>query len=602
MSRIKILPSEVVDQIAAGEVVERPAHMIKELIENSLDAGATHIEVDIREGGKYVRVTDDGRGIEPEDLALALSRHATSKIHQSEDLWNLHSYGFRGEALASIASVSRLTLTSRTEDAASAFRLKSEFGRLSEVEKVGGLKGTTLLVEELFNNVPARLKFLKSTSSETSQIKTVFKALALAYPQVEFRLLSDNELVFLFTINTSRKERAEQVLGIKKLYEGEAQREDVKAYALFADPNTTAKTSKNIWLFAQNRWIQDRSLQAAVMEAYRNLLMHGEYPIVAIWTETEPDQIDVNIHPTKSQVKFLNASNAFRAVQASLRDSLEKAPWVETLLGEKSSLSVSYASPRATQQAVLNYAEQNMKFSDPVLERTQFLKKEYKTIPQESDFVSSETNSFVRPFVSEPPPTPSHWQQLQILGQAHLTYIITQNTEALIFVDQHAAHERVLFEKLMQAWRLGSIEVQDFLFPLTIDLNPEQLEALEKKYEDLKKIGLYLETLGPQTTGIKASPILVKESALPAQIEKLAQQLVEQGDSFIMDKYIGDICATLACHSAVRAGQALSNEQMKQLLNEMDEFPLSTFCPHGRPVYVEYPIYKLEKDFGRIVT
>ena len=598
---IQILPSDVIDQIAAGEVVERPSHLIKELLENCIDAKATRVELEFTNGGKFVRITDNGVGMSPEDLMMALERHATSKISQTNDLWNLHTFGFRGEALASIAAVSRMTITTKTKDAASGSRLVSEFGKKSKVENVSHDIGTTIVIDDLFVNVPARLKFLKSDASESVQIKNVFKALAMAHPEVEFRMMQNSELVYLWPKAASRVARAEQVLEVKKLYEGVAERNGIKAHTVFSDPNTTAKTSKQIWIFAQNRWIQDRSLQAAITEAYRNLLMHGEYPIAVTWVESSPSEIDVNIHPTKSQVKFVDPQSAFRAVHASVRDNLEKAPWVSDIIRVEKAVA-HYSEQQITRAAE---APLNLSFQDQSLNQTFFKQKTFtppsfaKSVDQANLYQaeSMEAPAFI-PVQTEKPQ--GKWSSLQVLGQAHLTYIVGQSHDAIIFVDQHAAHERVAFERLMKAWQGGRIDVQDYLFPLTIDLSPEKVEALQTKFEDLKKLGIYCETMGPSTVGVKSAPLLIKESIIAQQIEKLASDLSDKGDSFLFEKVIGDICATLACHSVVRAGQALSLEQMKTLLQEMDEFPLSSFCPHGRPVYVEYPFQKLEKDFGRI--
>jgi DNA mismatch repair protein MutL len=574
--QIEKLPNELIDQIAAGEVVERPAHLVKELVENSLDAGATEISVEFSQGGRWVKVSDNGSGIEQDQLVKALDRHATSKIKISEDLWKLSSFGFRGEALASISAVSKLTLISKTKNAEKAARVLAEFGNKSAVETVGGSEGTVILMEELFSNVPARLKFLKSAAAEHARIKTAVKALALSNPQCSFRLVQDNELLSLWPACENKLARAEQIFGIKNLMEGRAVRGDVSAYAIFADPKTVQKTARDLWFFAQGRWIQDRSLQAAVMEAYRHLLMHGEYPIAAVWVETNPENIDVNIHPTKSQVKFADASLAFRAVQASVRDVLESAPWIPK------SMPQTFSAPEMVSES----------FQSSEFTRTQFamkdVQKTYEAAKAAAPMPMSETKN-------------SYWSQFQVLAQANLTYIVTQGSDGLMFVDQHAAHERVLFEKLMQAWRGGKIDVQDFLFPLAIDLSAEKVEALVKEAEAIAKLGITLEAMGPETIGVKSAPAILRESALTHVLEKMSAELVEQGGSHRLDRKIGDLVATMACHSAVRAGQALSTDEMQALLVSMDEFPQSGFCPHGRPVSVDYPFYRLEKDFGRIV-
>jgi DNA mismatch repair protein MutL len=598
-NQIAVLPHEVIDQIAAGEVVERPAHLVKELVENSLDAKATQITVEFADGGRFVRVTDNGHGMSRENLSRALDRHATSKIRLSDDLWKLSTFGFRGEALASIAAVSRLKLVSKSFLETSAFQIISDFGRRTSVEEVGGALGTMVQVEDLFANVPARLKFMKSAGSEGTQIKNVMKALALAHPQVEFRVFSEGQLDLVYPATTDRKSRAEQVLGVSPLYEGSALRDGVKSYAVYADPHQVGKTAKNIWLFAQNRWIQDRGLQAAVMEAYRHLLMHGEYPIAVCWVETNPENIDVNIHPSKSQVKFVDSSSAFRAVQASVRDGLEKAPWLASM-----SATPAASVTAAVESFSLEASSMHLQFHDEALRRTQYQQKNWQPSTFSSPELMVEKSETLS--VTTPPPTDQnvYWSKLQVLAQAHLTYIITQSAQGLVIIDQHAAHERVMFERLMRAWSEKDrtrIDVQEFLFPLALDLSVEQVEALLPFAQELQRLGISIEALGPSTLGVKSAPALLREKALAQALENMAHEIVSHGGSFVLEKKIGDIVATMACHSAIRAGQALSLEEMTALLQSMDEFPLSSFCPHGRPVSVDYSFYQLEKDFGRIV-
>lgn len=652
---IKVLSPEVVDQIAAGEVVERPAHLVKELVENSIDAGATQLSIEYAEGGRYVKVTDNGIGIAKDQLGIALLRFATSKIEKSDDLWHLRSFGFRGEALASISSVSRLTLVSRQKESETAYQLISEFGKHSEVCPIGGSFGTTILVENLFSNVPARLKFLKTDAGEHAAIRQALKAIALAHPQVDFRVTENNKLIYYWPAQKTKLERVQQILEVSPMYIGEGQRENVKAYSVFADPHQVAKTSKNIWIFVQNRWVQDRSIQAAVTESYRNLLMHGEYPIAVVWVETDPESVDVNIHPTKSQVKFADQSLAFRAVAASLRDALEKAPWLKQapigedknwfglqnqiqnhnlelnlkMNPESSTLVTSESKNRGLKinpeltdltqsRTELNLTQiepgdskkssENMSFQDQELSRTQFAKKDFQRSPsfefqQNSKFPEPQRISIqdLKQIAQKREELGNHWSRLEVIGQANLTYIVCQTQDRLVFVDQHAAHERVAFERLMSAWRGGKIDVQEFLFPLNVDLSPEKIEAIKTVFKDIEQLGIYLEELGPSTIGVKAAPLIIKESILPSVLENIAAEILELGGSFQLEKMIGDVCARMACHSVVRAGQALGVDQMKNLLREMDEFPMSSFCPHGRPVSVDYPYYKLEKDFGRIV-
>lgn len=586
---IQVLSQDVVNQIAAGEVVERPAHLVKELLENSLDAMATHIQVDINFGGKFIKISDNGSGIAKDDLVLALQRHATSKIIQTQDLWNLSTFGFRGEALASAAAVSKLTLMSRTRNQDSGFQIKSDFGAISQVMPSSIVEGTQITVDCLFENVPARLKFLKSDAAELAQIRNVIKAMALAYPHVEFKLIENGKLDLFFKAQKDTNDisvRASQVLGLDKIYVQENRYKSYVVKAYFSSPHDVQKTSKNIWIFAQKRWIQDRGLQAAVTEAYRSLLMHGEYPQVVIDLECARDLIDVNIHPTKSQVKFQEASEAFRAVHGAVRQGLELAPWIPKVSQNEKGESSSY-KPVAQAEPRMSVHEQP-RFGDigSSLGNTQF-KTKLSMLEQLSQLkVDSVLNN-------------GYWSGLQVLGQLNLTYLVCQKNDRMVLVDQHAAHERVAFEKLMRKWKGGAIDQQDFLFPLAIDLSPEKVEALLAKSEDIAKMGIEIESLGPAVIGVKSAPLFIKEAALPKVFDKMATDLIEYGGSYSLEKSIADIFATMACHSVVRAGQSLSQAEMVELLNSMDEFPLSSFCPHGRPVSIEFSFNDIEKQFGR---
>ncbi len=570
---IQVLSSEIINQIAAGEVVERPSHLVKELIENSLDAGSDQIIIEISEGGRFIRVQDNGKGILSTDLDKALQRHATSKITKTDDLWNLHTFGFRGEALASAAAVSKMTLRSFEESEKKSSQIESLFGVLSEIKPSSQTAGTEIKIEDLFDNVPARLKFLKSESSESTQIKSVVKALALAQPQVEFKLINNGELQLFYPKRTDKIERVRDVLEKKELFEAQEKNSSFKCHVVFSSPHEVAKTSRQIWIFAQNRWVQDRAIQAAVMDAYRSLLMHGEYPFVVVWLDCKPDEIDVNIHPTKSQIKFQDASSAFRIVHSTLRHALEKAPWIRNYQGT----AVVQANPEFAQ---------NLKFFDHSFAQTQFKNKDFNIGIQDI----AELKAFEGGF----------WSSLQVVGQVNLTYIVCQKEDRMIFVDQHAAHERVVYESLMKSWKADKFEVQNYLFPLAIDLSEDKVEVLLANIATIKKLGFEIEQLGPQTIGIKAAPTLIRDSCLPVIFDKMALDLLNNGGSFAIEKKISDLFASMACHSVVRAGQSLSVAEMQELLKSMDQFSLSSFCPHGRPVSVEKSFTELEKLFGRI--
>ena len=613
MTMIKTLPEETISQIAAGEVVERPSHLIKELVENSLDAGATEIEVDFDQGGRFVKVKDNGSGIAQNEMALALARHATSKIDQTEDLWKLKTYGFRGEALASIASVSDLTLISGLKGGTSTYRLRQAFGKEAVKDQIGGVSGTTVIVRSLFENMPARFKFLKSEGAESSAIKNTLKALALSQSHINFRILQKSRLLFYWPPQKNLFERAGQILATKDLYWTEGKKGAYKVTAVIGAPNNTLKNKRAHWFFVCGRWVESRVLHAALMSAYRGLLMHGEYPMAVISLQGPSDEIDVNVHPAKSQIRFKASSVIFTLVESPIRSLLEQAPWTKKITqslksAKEENLQFNSFHFKKTQFPLKQkeYSKEmlsTLAWSDPPPKgapsndtandaslRTQtehFNPMEYKTIPfkKPSAFHQAQDSS---------------WSSLQVLAQAHLTYIVCQSDRALIFIDQHASHERILYERFFRSWKKGGVDIQSQLVPFPLDLEEGQMEALLGLSEELKKLGVQLEPLGPSSLAVSSSPSILKEKALQEGLLFLAKQRVQTGDHFAFERVVSDLCATLACHSAIRAGKSLDSKQMKELLDQMDEFPLSSFCPHGRPVFVEYPISRLERDFGRI--
>jgi DNA mismatch repair protein MutL len=643
MDPIKVLPSEVIDQIAAGEVVERPSHLVKELVENAIDAGATEVDIDFQMGGRHVRVVDDGRGIREQDLENALARHATSKIQKADDLWSVRSFGFRGEALASIASVSRLELISKPHVSSSAAKVVAEFGRVSQVETSSGNNGTVVKISDLFENVPARLKFMKSESAEGLQIKNVVRAMAMSHPDVAFRLSTKGRTEILLKKNETFLERCKSVLAVN-LHSTVGEFEGVRVEIAFSGPQDVAGNSKGLWFFAQGRWIQDRSIQAAVMEAYRGLLMHGEFPIAVAKISVPDGEVDVNIHPTKSAVKFRDPSRIFRAVSRTLRSKLEQAPWMNSSTSSADDLTMSSASGgvglgsakvgeesvvRGRSDSQTGYTVQDFcrpysaksdvkvgsrssdchfsetpsnqsiapRFDSVELDRVQFKKKDLSNL----DTASTKSLGIGPTAISER----AAWSRLEILGQAHQTYIICQDEQKLVLIDQHAAHERVAYERLMRAWRAkevsGAIETQTLLLPLLIELEEVLIEELLKHQADLQSLGVRFEQMGPRVVSVHEMPAILKEQVLDKALKQLAEASLDRGGSFVLDEKIGDVFATMACHSVVRAGQTLSHHEMQELLLQMDEFPLSSFCPHGRPVSIEYPFSRVERDFGRLV-
>ena len=632
---IQILSKETISQISAGEVVESPSHLIKELIENSIDAEATEIEVNFDQGGRFVKVKDNGCGISKKEMPLALDRYATSKIKKTEDLWKVNSFGFRGEALASISSVSDLTLISGLKTGDSSYQLRSRFGNRDLLENSHESQGTVVIVRSLFENTPARFKFLKSEGSENSAIKNTLKALALSNPKICFRILQKGKLLFHWPGRDHLKDRSAQVLNCKELYFTEAQRGDYFLSAVLSPPHITLKNRKSSWFFVQNRWVESRVIHAGLMSAYRGLLMHGEYPLAVVKIKGPPDEIDVNVHPTKSQIRFKNSSFIFKCVESPIRQLLEQAPWTKKITSPSQSPQEKNLemNPKFFKQT--NWKQNHEPYPNKeVLSQMKWEPKDLSSQEMPNAFSSQEDkttqgikdsndsqeapiaffyqralNSNLKPrsykmkelkVKTDSQLHKSSWSDLQILAQAHLTYIVCQSSHSLVFIDQHASHERILYERIMNSWSLEDIEKQKLLIPIVLELEEGQSQALLGLKKELEKLGVEIESLGPESVLVASAPSVLKEKALQEGLLFLAKQRVETGDHFAFERVISDLSATMACHSAIRAGKSLKWDQMTALLKQMDEFPLSSFCPHGRPVFVEYPISKLEKDFGRV--
>ena len=561
---IHLLPPEIINQIAAGEVVERPANLVKELIENSLDAGADRVEIHFSEGGRFVQIKDNGCGIKDSELNLALSPHSTSKISSLQDIWTINSYGFRGEALASIAEVSNLTLVSKPANQKQAGRLRSEFGKKTSVESVGSENGTTVIVKDLFQNTPARLKFLKSESAETTAIKNTLKAMALPRPHVEFRVLHKNKLLFYWPGAKNLQKRAEEVLSLKDTFYTKTKYQDVHLEAVLCAPNNTVANRRQMWFFVEGRWVEDATLYSAVMSAYRGLLMHGEYPVVVLNLSCRKEDLDVNVHPSKSKVRFKNSSPIFKAVHNSLRAILEKALWLENK-NQKSSvqkekeLSFTGATFNQTQFQGKNFgADPDSVQSDsqrsmaPSDRKTDFSRSFSRRVPSEKDGFYENTASMVDtirsmkipPDVMESTASPApktqgnqnYWSSLHVLSQAHLTYILAQNRSAIIFIDQHAAHERILYERLMLSWNTGKGEIQNRLVPLALDLDASLVKALISVQKELLKIGVEIELSGPEGVVIHSAPAILKDVALQKALVQLADEIKSLGGSFAIEK------------------------------------------------------------------
>ncbi len=664
--RIIALETHVVDQIAAGEVLERPAHMVKELLENSLDAGATEVELHLGEGGRALTLTDNGRGFHPDDLRLALKRHTTSKLKSAEDLWALSTYGFRGEALASISAVSKMNIRTHRKGE-KCVELQSEFGVVTSVVESNQDFGTKIQISELYQNTPARLKFLKTDAFEVMEIKKVLYAFGLCQPKVSFKLFYRDRLEFYWPglddkthdpQDQALLERNKNILNSEELYGWMRVFDDIEIRLQFSPPHETAKSNRKLWTFVQSRWVQEPMILAAIKDGFQNTLLPGEYPIGAIFVQVPKDSVDVNVHPTKSKVKFKDQSRIYRAVRNTLLEFVEQSPWRKEFL-QSSTMADGYSDfirnffdAKQVQSSNTNYYNTRARNSDditrplssessaqshfelkafrsdhnnfePSQNFSNFQQKQkqnqnqlqnqeqeqYQYQDQEQHLSSYTDNTTEDPKHHHPrdqnqsmmAAENSFWSNLMVIGQVGKTYLVTQNQNEIVYIDQHAAHERCLFEKLWQGFKLGRpLETQRHLLPLTFKVEDEALlDVLIKHQEGLKKIGIHFEQSGPQYIEITETPALIKDSAVLKSLEKMLEQILKNSESFIFEDVISDVFATQACHSAIRAGQLLTKPEMDELLNLMDEYPTTSYCPHGRPVFVRYSFHELEKDFCR---
>jgi DNA mismatch repair protein MutL len=570
---IKILDSKVISQIAAGEVVERPASVVKELVENALDAKANQITVEIKDGGiVLMRVTDNGTGIADGQIEMAFERHATSKISSLDDLQSLGTLGFRGEALPSIASVARVEILSSDREDGGAAYLELEEGRVLKHENQARSPGTTITVHNLFRHIPARLKFLKSASAESGRIADIVTRYALAYPEVKFNYINENKTV-LRTAGSGKLidsviavygiENASQMLEVKsqeRIFENNGHQ--IKIYGLVGSPQISRATRDYLSFFVNRRWVNNRMLGFAVEEAYHGLLMQGKHPLTVINLEIPADQIDVNVHPAKTEIKFQNERAVFAALQRSVRS---------VLVG-----------------------------SSPVPQVNE-LRSDFRT-PANS--ISTIGKTFYAPVPSSPPvgerldvgqsvPTPlMSLPLLRVLGQLARNYIVAEGPDGLYLIDQHAAHERIMLEKIRRQKASHAVEVQGLLEPATLELDPRQAVTLGSHLEDLSKLGFSIENFGESTFLVRAIPAVISQ-------REWSVMLKESLDTFSGD-WSENLLNRLACHSAIRAGQVLNEDEMRELIRQLEGVDLPNSCPHGRPTMIRLTQAQIEKEFGRI--
>jgi len=573
---IHILPPEIASQIAAGEVVERPASVVKELIENSIDAESTSINIEVREAGKsLIEVADNGSGIPGESLPLAVERHATSKLSTAADLFRISTLGFRGEALSSIGSVSRMTITTRVADAETGMQLIVDGGEVVSVAPMGAPVGTVVRVENLFFNVPARLKFLKSDLTERRQINTLVTRYALAYPRVRFNLIQDKRSVLQTSGNGERREILASIYGTeiaRKMLEVDALQGEIAVSGYISPTSLTRSNRREILFFVNGRPVRDSSLNAAIMRGYHTLLMVGRYPIVILFLEMPPELVDVNVHPTKAEVRFQNKDRVFSAVQGAVRRALLAYSPVPGM-----NPTIQWASPGSAGD-----------YSSPGMNRDAVFPSQFQgTIGHDE---SSQE-------VSQSELTIEHVPILRLIGQIATAYLVAEGPDGLYLIDQHAAHERVLFERFMKQIK-EEIPAQTLLQPVVVTLPPGSAQLLEEQLPVLGRLGFKVEPFGPNTFQVRAIPSLLSnldpESALRVLVEDF-----EEDETPLQAEVEARIIARVCKRAAVKAGQVLSMEEQRALLRDLEACQNPRTCPHGRPTMIHLSVDLLERQFGR---
>ena len=561
---IKVLDPEIISRIAAGEVIERPASVVKELVENSLDASASQISVEIRGGGvSLIRVTDNGIGIPDGEVELAFNRYATSKIGSLDDLGSISSLGFRGEALPSIAAVAQIDIITCVTGKSAGTSLSLKDGVIVNKGSQGHPQGTTITVRNLFHQVPARLKFLKSPTTENSHIANVISQYALAFPEVKFTLSIDDRVALRTPgngqlidsmIEVYGAEVAQNILEIKNEGKWESGTAYLGITGTIGSPAVSRSNRGFLSFFINRRWVTSRLLAWAVEEAYHGLLIQGKHPIAVINISLPHQEVDVNVHPTKTEVKFQNEHRVFSIVQKAVRQTLVELMPVPQI----GATATTYASTPAPKQAILSLPSDIFTSLPPMASQT--------------------------PMVSLP--------TLRILGQLLSSYIIAEGRDGLYLIDQHAAHERILFDKIRHQRSQQEVEVQGLLEPVTFEVNPKQEEVLKSHYQELAEFGFSIEPFGDKTYLVRAVPLLLYNKDWAGMMRQLLDSL-SGGD------WAETIAMSIACHSAVRAGQTLTDDEMDELVQQLEQVAIPNTCPHGRPTMIRLSSGQLEREFGR---
>ena len=611
MGRIHRLPLHLANQIAAGEVVERPASVVKELVENALDAAATRIAVTIELGGKkLIRVEDDGDGMDGEDAQLAVERHATSKIRTPDDLGAIRTLGFRGEALPSIASVSHFVLRTRARGTQSGTEIRIDGGRMASVREVGTSEGTCIEVADLFFNLPARRKFLKSDVAEATQVSRLITQLALGYPEIGWSLTSSGRRVLECPPAAGLPERFFQLFGDRPdliEIQKDAAGISIHGYVAALGEHGPVRGSQNV--FVNRRIVKDRTIAHAISEAYSVATIKERSPEVHLFIEIPPDRVDVNVHPTKAEVRFLEQSLVHEVLRRGLADALGRGPAPELQLtpfagrpGEPQPMTIPGVLAGATIGS--RWSPEPYPIDRPIPSAS----ATWQYRPDGSRWSDTgrtglATEAIAATAAAEPVTTPAGSPEIRPmipLGQFRDTYIIAIDDEGIAIIDQHVAHERVLFEQVMERLTSGTLESQRLLAPIVLEVSAPQRQALSQHAAVLQRFGLAVEHFGGDSVRLTAVPALLEPGECEAAVRALAEDLEGGEPGARVEDALRRIAATMACHAAVKANYPLTQEKMRYILSELRRTAYSSVCPHGRPVVLRITRREVEKNFQRI--
>ncbi len=597
MSKIKILPEILSNKIAAGEVVERPSSVVKELVENALDADSTRIIIEVEKGGRsLIRVSDNGSGMNRDDALLAPERYATSKIYKDEDLFAINTLGFRGEALPSIAAVSKFCLVTRDRTSQAGTEVLVEGGIIKKVSQVGAPLGTMVTVRQLFFNMPARRKFLKTVNTEMGHIADSVSSMALGRPEIQFRLIHNHKVIKNWPATSDPADRVADVLGkdIKNnLNKIEFTSDFLAVQGWISSPRITRSTSRGIYLYVNQRVVRNRVIQHALFQGYGSRLMKGQFPVAVLFINIPFDRVDVNVPPTKHEVKFAEQKKIHDAVTGVVAERLGLADQPEwSAPGVQKSRS-STEQPGISEPAVdFGISEKEIKFQHPV-----------SSIQHPASNIQHPASSIQHPVSSIQTElwTRNRVGDLKVIGQFHDTYILCESADGLVLIDQHAAHERIIFEQLKNRLLASKKSAQKLLIPETVDLGYREAKILEGLIPDLNELGLEIEPFGGNTFVIKSVPALLENKEVKPLVIEIVEKMAQIGFTPGLEKAIDQCLILMACHGAIRANQKLSDEEIKGLLDQLDQCDQPSNCPHGRPTWISWSIKDLEKSFKRIV-